>query len=143
MANIQEFAKDLGKIHILIIEDSIATAKLIEKHLKKLGYTNIHICYNGWDGIRKFEELIKSNNLPLVYLDYYLPDYDALSLFTQLQERNKETKVVIETAAESSKDPGLKYLISHGAYYYLKKPITLKKLEDLMTTFQYEHTIID
>ena len=143
MANVLGFGKDLGKTPILIIEDSVATAKLIAKYLKKLGYPNVHLCYNGWDGIKKFEELIKSNNVPLVYLDYYLPDYDALSLFTHLQERNKETKVVIETAAESSKDPGLKYLISHGAYYYLKKPITLKKLEDLMTTFQYEHTIID
>jgi len=55
----------------------------------------------------------------------------------------KESKVVIETVAEADKDPGLKYLISHGAYYYLRKPITLKKLEGLMRTFQYEHTIID
>jgi len=143
MANILGFGKDVRKTHILIIEDSIVTASLIAKYLKKLGYPNTHLSYNGWDGIKKFEELIKSNNVPLVFLDYYLPGYDALSLFTQLLEKNKETKVVIETVAEASRDPGLKYLISHGAFYYLKKPITLKKLEGLMRTFQYEQTIMD
>jgi len=143
MVNVQGFAKKLGKTHILIIEDSVATAKLIAKYLKKLGYPNIHVCYTGWDGIKKFEKLIKSNNAPLVFLDYYLPDFDALSLFTQLLEKNKETKVVIETVGDANKDPGLKYLISHGAYYYMKKPITLKKLEVLMTTFEHEHVVLE
>jgi len=95
MANILGFGKDVRKTHILIIEDSIVTASLIAKYLKKLGYPNTHLSYNGWDGIKKFEELIKSNNVPLVFLDYYLQGYDALSLFTHLLEKNKETKVVI------------------------------------------------
>ena len=142
MAKNQISAKDLKKTPILIIEDSVATAELIKKYLKKLGYTNIHNCQTGWDGIKKFDEIIESNNLPLVFLDYYLPGYDALSIFTHLLEKNGETKIIIETVADL-KEPGVKYLVSHGAYHYLKKPITQRKIEDLMKTFEYEHEFLE
>ena len=138
MTQKQNLARDLKKNPILIIEDSMATAKLIEKHLKKLDYTNIDICQSGSDGIKKFDEIIGLKKLPLVFLDYYLPGSDAFSIFTRLMGTNNQTKIIIETAADQNNEPGLKYLIQQGIYYYLKKPITLRKIESLMKTFEYE-----
>ena len=143
MAQKQRLAKDLKKTHILIIEDSYATTKKMEEYLKKLGYKNIHVCLTGQNGTKKFDEIIKSNNLPLVFLDYYLPGADALSIFTHLLKTNNETKIVIETAADPSTEPGLKYLIQQGVYHYLKKPITLRKLEGIMKTFECEQLALE
>ncbi len=71
---------------ILIIDASATTASLISDYLKKLNYKEIHTCKDGKEGIKKFLELSNSNKLPLVFLDYFLPDMDAVSVFVELIE---------------------------------------------------------
>ena len=58
---------------ILIIEDNVVTAKLLETFLKELGYPNIHACIDAKTAMNEFSKLYNSNKLPLVFLDYYLP----------------------------------------------------------------------
>ena len=125
---------------ILIIEDSVATAKLLEDFLRKLDYQNIHTCKDGKAGIKKFLELSSSNRLPLVFLDYYLPDMHAVSVFEELIETQPKTKIIIETVAEKNEE-GIKYLTQHGAYHYLQKPFTFENLESVMNTFEEEEKI--
>ena len=122
---------------ILIIEDSVATEEILDYFLKKLGYQNIHKCASGKTGIAKFKELVKSDRLPLVFLDYYLPDIDSISVFDQIHEIQPETKVIIETIAEKDEE-GIRYLIQHGAYLYLQKPLRFEKIEHVMKIFESE-----
>ncbi len=84
---------------VLIIEDSVATASLLSDYLKQLNYKGIHTCKDGEAGIKKFFELSSSNRLPLVFLDYYLPDMDAVSVFEELIKAQPETKIIIATVA--------------------------------------------
>ena len=82
---------------ILIIEDSQATANLISNYLKILNYKEIHTYEDGKAGIKKFLELSSSDRLPLVFLDYYLPETDIISLFDQFLEIEPETKIIINS----------------------------------------------
>ena len=126
---------------IVIIEDSAASAIFLDNLLRQLGYQNIHTCKDGKTGIKKFMELSGSKRLPLVFLDYYLPDIDAISVFDQIQEIKPETKIIIATVAEKG-EAGIAHLTQHGAYHYLHKPLNLKKLKEVMNTFEKEQAIL-
>ncbi len=126
---------------MLIIEDSPASAIFLEDLLRNLGYQNIHICNNGKTGIKKFTELSDLKRLPLVFLDYYLPDIDAVSLFVQIQKIQIKAKIIIVTVAEKEED-GIAYLTSHGAYHYLQKPLNIEEFKEVMETFEMEQTIL-
>ena len=129
-----------GEKDILIIEDSEATASLISDYLKKLNYKEIHTCKDGKSGIKKFLELSSSNGLPLVFLDYFLPDMDAVSVFEELIEAQPETKIIINTVAGKGVD-GVNYLIEHGAYHYLQKPFSFENLKEVMNTYEKEQAL--
>jgi len=125
---------------MLIIEDSHASATYLGDLLRNLGYQNIHICIDGKTGIKKFKELSDLKRLPLVFLDYYLPDIDAVSVFVQIQKIKTEAKIIIITVAEKEED-GIVYLTSHGAYHYLQKPLNIEEFKEVMETFEKEQTI--
>ena len=102
---------------VLIIEDAESESILLGEYLKKLGYQKIHYCKNGTLGIRKFQELVKSNNVPVVFLDYYLPDITALLVLKQILEIHPSTDVIVETVANES-ESGIKRLFELGAHSY-------------------------
>jgi len=126
---------------ILLIEDSEATASLISDYLKKLNNKEIHTCKDGKAGINKFLELLSSNRLPLVFLDYYLPDMDAVSVFEELIKAQPETKIIIATVAGKG-EVGINYLIDHGAYHYMQKPFSFENLKEVMETFEKEQSAL-
>ena len=89
----------------------------------------------------KFLELSNSNRLPLVFLDYYLPDMHAILVFEQLIKTKPETKIIIETVAEKEEE-GIKYLTQHGAYHYIQKPFSFENIKEVMETFEKEQAIL-
>ncbi len=131
----------IHKTDILIIEDSIATAKLLEDFLNQLGYTNIHACTDAKTAMREFSKLYNSNGVPLVFLDYYLPGTDTISLFTQILKMEPKTKIIIATVAEKD-EYGIKYLTQHGAYHYLQKPFLFENIKEVMETFEKEQSAL-
>jgi len=118
---------------ILIIEDALPLSILLGKYLKKLGYQKIHYCKNGTLGIQKFQELVKSNNVPVVFLDYFLPDVDARYVLKQILDIHPSTDVIIETVANES-ESGIKRLFKLGAHSYFLKPYDPEKLKEIMNT---------
>ena len=120
---------------ILIIEDAIPLSILLGEYLKKLGYQKIHHCKNGTLGIQKFQELVKSNNVPVVFLDYYLPDVSAERVLKQILAIHPSTDVIIETV-ENQSDSGIKRLFELGAHSYFPKPYKLEKLREIMNTLE-------
>ena len=132
---------DYPKKDILIIEDSIATAKLLEDFLKQLGYPDIHICTDAKTAMSEFSKLYNSNRLPLVFLDYYLPDTDTISLFKQIIEMEPETMIIIATVGGKD-EYGINYLTQHGAYHYLQKPFSFENIKEIMETFEKEQSAL-
>ena len=139
--NISKMLTSVADRDILIIEDSIAQAGVISDFLKTLNYKEIHACYDGKSGIKKFLELSSSNRLPLVFLDYYLPDMDAVPLFEELIKAQPKTKVIINSVARKD-EAGISYLIQHGAYHFLQKPFSFEDLKEVMETFEKEQSAL-
>ncbi|HEV2192492.1 MAG TPA: response regulator [Nitrosopumilaceae archaeon] len=132
----------LQKKNILIIEDSLAIAALIQDFLKKLNYQNIEICNNGRSGIQVFEELVKSNKIPVVILDYSLPDMNADDIMSEIFRINTDTKIIIETASERT-DESIKNVFRHGAYQYIEKPIRFENIKSTMEILEEEDKILE
>ncbi|HXG74901.1 MAG TPA: response regulator [Candidatus Nitrosotenuis sp.] len=132
MAGIEE--KD-----VLVIEDSPAVGIILKEFLGKLGLKKIHYCQNGKTGIDTFKELVASGNLPLVFLDYNLPDMTAYSIMTQMLSIRPDVKVIIETARDKTED-SIKDVIAQGAYQYLGKPIRLERLKEIIETLKAEES---
>lgn len=122
---------------VLIIEDSPAVGILLKEFLSRLGMKKIRHCQNGKTGIESFRELVEAGQMPLVFLDYNLPDMTALSIMTQLLALRPDVKVIIETARERSEE-SIKDVIAQGAYQYLPKPIRLEKLKEIIDTLRVE-----
>ncbi len=129
----------LEEREVLIIEDSPAVGILLREFLSKLGLKKIHYCQNGKTGIESFQEIIESGKVPLVFLDYNLPDMTGYSILSQMMTIRPDVKVIIETAREKTEDQ-IKDVIAQGAYQYLGKPIRLEKLREIIDTLKAEET---
>jgi len=131
----------LEEKEVLIIEDSPAVGILLKDFLNRLGFKKIHSCQNGKTGIEAFKEIIAAGTVPLVFLDYNLPDMNAFSIMTQLLSMRPDVKVIIETAREKTED-SIKDVIAQGAYQYLAKPIRLEKIKEIVETLKTEESMI-
>ncbi|TLX66313.1 MAG: response regulator [Thaumarchaeota archaeon] len=130
------------KKNILIIEDSLAVATLIQDFLKKLGYHDIEICTNGGSGIQVFEDLVNSNKMPVIILDYSLPDMNANDMMSELFTISPNVKIIIESANEKT-DESIKDVLRHGAYQYLEKPIRFENVKNTMEILEKEDKILE
>ena len=78
---------------VLLVEDSPAVTMILTQYIKKIGFTKIVTSANGEDGIEKFDELIKMGILPVVFLDYELPDMCALDIAPILFSKTPQVKI--------------------------------------------------
>jgi len=130
------------KKSILIIEDSLAVATLIQDFLKKLGYDEIEICTSGRTGIQVFEDLVNSNKTPVIILDYSLPDMNANDIMSELFTIHSNAKIIIQSASEKT-DESIKDVLRHGAYQYLEKPIRFENMKNTMEILEKEDKILE
>jgi DNA-binding response OmpR family regulator len=126
---------------VLIIEDSPAVGMLLKEFLNKLGFKKTRHCENGKTGIETFKEMVESGTVPLVFLDYNLPDMTGFSIMSQMLTIRPDVKVIIESAREKSEDV-IKDVIAQGAYQYLSKPLRLEKIKEVVETLRSEESQI-
>lgn len=129
------------KRDIIVIEDSLTVATLLRDFLNKLGYQSIHICENGASGIRVFEDFVKAEKMPLVFLDYGLPDMKGDEVMEKILSISPDAKIILETASEKDEEE-IKDAIRHGIYDYLGKPIRFENVKNIMDTFEKENAIL-
>ena len=105
---------------ILIVEDEIAIADMIEMHLTGAGYD----CVCASDG-EIAANLIEEENFDLVLLDIMLPKIDGYELMAYLEPMN--IPVIFLTAKDTVKDKikGIRM----GADDYIAKPFDLGELQ--------------
>jgi len=132
----------LQKKSVLIIEDSLAVATLIQDFLKKLNYQNVIICNNGKSGIQVFGELVNSDKMPIVILDYSLSDMNAHDIMSEIFRIRSDAKIIIETANERT-DESIKDVLRQGAYQYIEKPIRFENIKSAMAILEKEDKIIE
>lgn len=105
-------------IHILVVEDDIHIAKMIETTLQMADYT-CRLCYDGLEALT----LINSGNYDLILLDVMLPGMDGFEI---ISKKTVETPVIFITAKQEviDKVTGLKL----GAEDYIVKPFAAMEL---------------
>lgn len=105
-------------IKILVVEDDINIAKMIQTTIEIGGYTSVS-CQNGIEAL----ELINSNSFDLVLLDVMLPGMDGFQI---ISEKKNDTPVIFITAKQDVMDKvtGLKL----GAEDYIVKPFEAMEL---------------
>lgn len=107
------------KKRILIVEDDIAIAKLIDTNLLVAGYET-HIAHDGDEALRS----ISAQHFDLALCDIMLPGKDGFELLPALQEHRIPVIFVSAKADVESRVRGLRL----GAEDYLVKPFDILEL---------------
>jgi len=106
---------------ILIIEDNVDIARLIQFHVKDLG-CNADIAADG----RQALEMFRQNSYQLVILDLMLPGIDGLQVCKQLRMQSSCLPILMLTSKTSEEDRILG--LETGADDYVTKPFSIPEL---------------
>ena len=104
-------------IRILIVEDEITIARLIDLNLSACGYE----CTCEYDGLAA-ADLLEQMSFDLILLDIMLPGDDGYTILEQLKSMPsvKDVPVIMVTSRDSEADEVLS--MSYGADDYITKP---------------------
>jgi two-component system response regulator HydG len=100
---------------ILLIEDDISFCKLLEKFLLKKSF-EVVTAFSGSDA----KDKLKITNFDLIITDLRLPDYDGISLMTEIKVSHASIPIVLMTGY-SDINTAVK-AIKNGAADYISKP---------------------
>ena len=108
-------------MRVLIVEDDVAMASLLQRSLVKQGYVVV-VAANGTDALWQVAE----NDFAAVILDAMIPAPDGFAVCRQMRETGRWAPVLMLTARDSIDDRvrGL----DAGADDYLTKPFALAEL---------------
>jgi DNA-binding response OmpR family regulator len=108
------------KLTLVLIEDEIKIARMVNDYLEKEG-ANVYIAGTGEKGI----ELVREKSPDLVILDLMLPDISGLEVCRRLrQEKNIPIIMLTAKSQETERIVGLEM----GADDYITKPFSLAEL---------------
>lgn len=106
---------------ILVVEDDVDIARLVELHLRDGGY-EVSLAYDGDAGLG----LALSTPFDLIILDLLLPGVDGLEICRRLRAASRYTPILMLTSRSSEIDRVLGLEI--GADDYLTKPFSIREL---------------
>lgn len=118
---------------ILIIEDEVKIARVLELELEHEGYTV------GWakDG-REGLELAMEQQWDIVLLDIMLPKLNGIEVLRRIRQSNQDIPVILLTARDTVPDKVSGF--EHGANDYVTKPFAIEELlariRNLLRIFQ-------
>ena len=112
-------------MRVLLIEDAVRLAKVIELELMDAGH---QVC-TVHDGVNGLQQALDTPT-DLILLDWSLPGVTGLEICTQLRAINNQTPIVFLTAYDDQEHRS--QAIAAGADEYLVKPFPMKTLMAVM-----------
>ena len=112
-------------IKILVVDDVQSSLSAVEKGLSKTGYTVISTT-NPHEAL----SFIRDDDFHIVVTDLKMPELEGTDILRAVKEKQPATEVIVMTgysSVESAVD-----LMNEGAFYYLKKPININELRELV-----------
>jgi DNA-binding response OmpR family regulator len=109
------------KKQVLVIEDEVELARLLELHLRDAG-CEVTLAHDGNEGLG----LATTHSYDCIVLDLMLPGLDGLDLCQEVRRRNDYTPILMLTARSSEGDRVLGLEV--GADDYLTKPFSVREL---------------
>ena len=108
-------------MRILVVEDEVSLAELIENRLKCEKYT-VDLSFDGEDGL--YNALLGIYDL--IILDIMLPKLNGIEILKRIREEKIDAKIIMLTAKSELDDKLLGF--SNGANDYLTKPFHMDEL---------------
>lgn len=131
--NKQKLTSKGETIKVLIAEDDVVSAKILQKNIGEWGY-DVVVAQNG----EKAWEAYRDENIKLAVLDWMMPKINGLDLCKKIRENdydedNKEYTYVILLTAKGQKKDLIKGF-SAGADDYITKPFNHHELKARLKT---------
>jgi two-component system LytT family response regulator len=117
-------------LRAILVDDEANSREILRNYLAK--YCTEVTLVGEASSIKEAMDLIKKNQLDLVFLDVEMPYGNAFDLLDQLPERNFETVFV------TAYDHYAKNALNNQAAYYLTKPINI---DELINAVKYVQTV--
>jgi two-component system, cell cycle response regulator DivK len=114
---------------VLLVEDHKFSQMALKKMLEQSGINVIPV-ENGSEAVKVFKV---TRNIDMVLMDIKMPVMDGYSALREIKKINPEIKVIAETAYGLDGDK--ETIIDAGFDGYLAKPITKKKLEEIVELY--------
>ncbi len=116
----------MGKIKVLMIDDNINLVEMVKEYFNK--NSNIEVALTAHDG-EKGLELIENNleNFDVVLLDLIMPKKDGLYVLEQINKKNLNCNVIVETSYNSQ--DAIRQVGEYNVNYFILKPFELTDLE--------------
>ncbi len=125
-----------GPIQILLVEDNLGDARLVEEVLREGGFR--HRVAHARDGVEAMERLRDPDQqLPdVIFLDLNMPRMDGREILVELKSdsRLKQIPVIVLTTSTSEADIVTSY--SLNANCYVTKPVSIDEFLDVMKTLE-------
>jgi DNA-binding response OmpR family regulator len=118
----------MSKTNILIVEDEIRLANILQKQLEDSGY-NADIAADGYIG----KKMVEENNYNLVILDINLPLMNGYELCKEIRKSNSQIPIIMLTALGTSVNKLIGF--DSGADDYIVKPFDFRELIARMNVF--------
>lgn len=116
----------MASLKLLIVEDEVLTARLMEVKLSKAGFDVVDPVSSGEDAI----ESVKANKPDVVLMDINLMgEIDGIEAARKIQ-KNNDTKIIFITGYTS--DTIKKRAMAINPYNYLVKPLEMEHLKELL-----------
>ncbi|MCL6582259.1 MAG: response regulator [bacterium] len=111
--------------YILVVDDEEEFRTALKALLEGDGYAVLTAC-DGEDAFR----LTKKYDIRLIISDLRMPILNGIALLELIRDQNPQIKVIIVTAYEEV--ASYIKVMSLGAFEYLKKPLDMNKLKELV-----------
>jgi len=134
-----KFTFTAPEVRVLAVDDNRMNLKVLAGILKA---TNIQVqlCESG----KQCLELCKDNHYDIIFMDHMMPEMDGIETFKRLRAdkglQSSDSRVFVLTANTVS---GAEQMYREcGFDYYLKKPINVRELNDVLIEFVAEEKIL-
>ena len=108
-------------VRILIIEDEVKIARVLQLELQFEGYEAVMV-HSGADGLLAFHD----ESWDLVLLDWMLPEMSGLEVLKRIRKQNETTPIILLTAKGEIADKVT--ALDAGANDYVTKPFEFEEL---------------
>ena len=114
-------------MNVLIIEDSLTTATILEAFVTACGHHPICVP-NAWLATPAALE----NTIDLVFMDIVLPGTDGYHLSARLRQQGVRAPIIAVTSHEDEPTKRRKY----GIDGYMHKPVSMKQIKSLLEDYE-------
>ena len=118
-----------GAKRILIIDDEADICLLLSGLLRRLGYQPTCASF-----IEDGRQCLLTQKFDAIFLDLNLPDGLGFDLLPEIQEKQKEAKVIMISAFDGQTER--RRATEQGADYFIGKPFTRRSVEVALQTVQ-------